>query len=386
MSILTIPKELQLHILGLLSVSELLRLSETCHGLKDLARDPCLWRKLSLSYKMIKNNTVACRNHVSRCSSLQELFITGKERSIRSDKIMSVVMRAKDSLTSFDISLESPGMALSNSSVIKFGKMIQLRKLSLVGTKIKPDGISALNKLTELTTLKVVGMGMWDCSEDYQHVKNLFTNLKRLEEVKISFGPFSDKVVDSLVTNNPNLKYLDLNSRFYRFVFYDENVGNTTVKNMIGSIADNCPQLTNIDLGWLDIIDNNDLLKLIAKCVNLQLANFEETSIEDSTLALMARNCPNLEHLKIAGCDMITEEGIEAFLNEVSQASLKFLDITECDFLFTNEYEDDNGNVDEDASERVGKRLVQEHPDIDIVYDNGDYYTDSEDSSDSDED
>ena len=155
---------------------------------------------------------------------------------------------------------------------------------------------------------------------------------------------------------------------------------------MIGSIADNCPQLTHIDLGWLDIIDNNDLLKLIAKCVNLQLANFEETRIEDSTLALMARNCPNLEHLKIAGCDMITEEGIEAFLNEVSQASLKFLDITECDFLFTNEYEDDNGNVDEDASERVGKRLVQEHPDIEIVYDNGDYYTDSEDGSDSDED
>ena len=266
MSIFSIPKELQLHILGHLSVSELLRLSETCHGLKDLARDPCLWRKLSLTYKMIKNNTVACRNHVSRCSSLQELFITGKERSIRSDKIMSVVMRAKDSLTSFDISLESPDMALSNSSVIKFGKMTQLRKLSLIGTKIKPDGISALNKLTELTTLKVVGMGMWDCSEDYQQVKNLFTNLKRLEEVKISFGPFSDKVVDSLVTNNPNLKYLDLNSRFYRFVFYDENVGNTTVKNM------------------------------------------------------------------------------------VSQASLKFLDITECDFLFTNEYEDDNGNVDEDAS------------------------------------
>ena len=90
--------------------------------------------------------------------------------------------------------------------------MTQLRKLSLVGTKIKPDGISALNKLTELTTVKIVGL-LWDCSEDYQQLENLFTNLKRLEEVKISFGPFSDKVFDSLVTNNPNLKCLDFIKR-----------------------------------------------------------------------------------------------------------------------------------------------------------------------------
>ena len=68
MGILTLPRELQLHILGHLSVSELMQLSQTCRRLKDLARDPSLWRKLTLTYNMIKNNTVACRDHVSRCS------------------------------------------------------------------------------------------------------------------------------------------------------------------------------------------------------------------------------------------------------------------------------------------------------------------------------
>ena len=73
--LLTLPKEMQLHILGLLPTRELLRLSHTCHSLKDLAEDPPVWRQLILSYKDIKNNTKACRERVARCSKLRELII-----------------------------------------------------------------------------------------------------------------------------------------------------------------------------------------------------------------------------------------------------------------------------------------------------------------------
>ena len=52
-----------------------------CRKYKNL-----LWKKLTLSYEKIKNNNEACRNHVSRCSSLKEIFITGEETVIRSDK------------------------------------------------------------------------------------------------------------------------------------------------------------------------------------------------------------------------------------------------------------------------------------------------------------
>ena len=95
MSILTIPRELQLYICGLLPVSGLLTLSETCHRLKDLARDPFLWKKLTLTYNKIKNNTKACRDHIGRCSNLSDLYITGQETSIRNYTTISVVFKGR---------------------------------------------------------------------------------------------------------------------------------------------------------------------------------------------------------------------------------------------------------------------------------------------------
>ena len=45
MSLLSLPRELQLYIIGLLPVRDLLRLSETCRSLKDLAQDPSNWKQ-----------------------------------------------------------------------------------------------------------------------------------------------------------------------------------------------------------------------------------------------------------------------------------------------------------------------------------------------------
>ena len=94
-SIVTTPREIQLLIFGQLRVVDLVRLSETCHHLKEVARDPSLWKKMTLTYERIKNKNEACRNHVSRCSSLREIIITGEERLIRSDKIIAVLMKAR---------------------------------------------------------------------------------------------------------------------------------------------------------------------------------------------------------------------------------------------------------------------------------------------------
>ena len=114
MNIVTLPREIQLMILGELKVGDLVRVSETCHQLKDVARDTFLWKNLTLTYEKIRSNNEACRNHVSRCSSLREIFIVGKKKMTRSDEIMAVVMNANDTLTSINL---SPSFAeLSNSS------------------------------------------------------------------------------------------------------------------------------------------------------------------------------------------------------------------------------------------------------------------------------
>ena len=208
MNIVTIPREIQLLLFGQLRVLDLVRVSQTCHRLKEVARDPSLWKKLTLTYERIKNKNEACRKHVSRCSSLREIVITGDddEKLNRSDSIMSVLMKAKNSLTSVRL---SPCLALSNSSFKKIGKMTQLTHLAVGGGKLGPEGISAISCLTELRTFKVPGIVCEWRSKDEDLLMaalvDLFSKLKKLEKVEIQMkhNDLSDEVVRSLLNNNP---------------------------------------------------------------------------------------------------------------------------------------------------------------------------------------
>ena len=269
MSILTLPRELQLHILGLLPLPGLLRLSETCHRLKDLARDPSLWKELTLTYNMIKNNTKACREHVGRCSSLKELFICGQEGFTRSDITISVV----------------------------------------------------LNNLKDLRILKISSF-----HAKFKDLVALFSSLKKLEEVKIRKCLINneDLVIESLVVNNPNIHHLDI---------YRDSLVTRLTSRSLDSIAENCPLLTHINIGNRNVMTNDGLIKLVSKCSKLKYANFEKTQIEDNTLEMLARDCPDLEHLDISYCYAITLQGVEAFLDKVAGAKLKSLNIRECGFL-----------------------------------------------------
>ena len=191
MSLLSLPREIQLLILGLLPVPDLLRLSETCHSLKDLARDPSLWKQLVLSYKNIKNNTWACRKHVARCSKLRELIIHPDPETniIRSDKIMSVVMKAKNTLTTLSVI----DLELSNSSFKKIGQITQLTKLEINAAKIESgsrleSGLFHLKYLSKLKSIKICKLQGESRASD---VFLLFSNvvysltLKQLVEVEL---------------------------------------------------------------------------------------------------------------------------------------------------------------------------------------------------------
>ena len=160
MSLLSLPRELQLLIIGLLPVRDLLRLSETCHTLKDLARDPSLWKKLVLSYKNIKNNPKACREHVARCSKLRELTIihpdsnrTDSKSKFRSDQIMSVVMKAKNTLTTLSIG------SFTFFGVSSFKKISQITNLTKLGINasnfIEAKEFFQLNNISKLRSLKI---------------------------------------------------------------------------------------------------------------------------------------------------------------------------------------------------------------------------------------
>ena len=333
MNILTTPREIQLMIFGYLKVSDILRVSETCHRLKDVARDPCLWKKLTLSYEKIKNKNEACRNHVSRCSSLREIFITGEETVIRSDKIMAVVMKAKTTLTSINLSPRFAG--LSNSSIERIGEMTQLTHLSVGGGKLKQGGIVALACLTELRSLKVPGIvsgnfvvrGNDDPPTTAMAVfVDLFSTLKKLEEVEIQMnGNYpSDLVVKSLVNNNPNLHHLDISILGWDYL---HNPIDELSDRSIFLLAEKCPQLTYIGIGNLNMFSRTSITTLVANCPRLKHANFEETTVDDTVLDIMSKKCPDLEYLKISR-GRITQDGLERFVYPAHSANLKCLDIS----------------------------------------------------------
>ena len=354
MSLESIPKELQLRILSLLSYSDLSSVSLACRRLKDAARDPALWRKLTLEYEWIKTNTQACRDHVSRCTSLREIVITAGEWEVRSDKIMSVVMKAKGTLSSIALY-----PSLSNSSLKKISKISQLTKLSFYGAQIKADGISSLANLTELRSLRIPwhGHNFWysdivsvnSGSVQYlEELVNLFTHLNKLEEVAIQSFFLRDQVVESLVVNNPNLQHLNINT----YTTNHPNNHHSLTSRSISLIADYCHQLTHIDIGHQKCFSRTDIQKLITGCPKLKHANFERTLIDDCALEMLSHKCPELEHLSLAGCRHVSEEGVEGFITVAATAKLMYFDIR--DLYATNP--------------GFAKRVELENPNIKVVH------------------
>ena len=372
-SLLTMPREILVIIFGQLKETDLLRVSKTCHHLKDVARDPELWKKVTLTYEKIQNKNEACRNHVSRCKILRKIFITGEEKEIRSDKIMAVVMKAKDTLTTINISPCFAG--LSKSSIEKISDMSQLTHLAVGGDKLGPEVIAALARLTELRSLKVHGIKCRNfVGGNMAALVDLFSTLKKLEEVEIKMNRNypSDLVVKSLVDNNPNLHHLDISSKFHPLL---PNTTNELSSSSLILLADKCPQLTYIGIGNLTLFSSTSIIKLVSSCPKLKYANFEGTIVDDTTLAIMSNKCPDLEYIKISNCRMITQEGLETFVYPAYAANLKCLDISDD---FTSQMI---------SSPNFLKRLRHDLPNLKIksevdVYD----HDDSSYDSDSDED
>ena len=376
-SLLTMPKEILVIIFGLLKESDLLRISTTCHHLKDVSRDPSLWKKVTLTYEKIQNKNEACRNHVSRCTSLREIFITGEEKEIRSDKIMTVLTKAKDTLTSINLSPNFAG--LSKSSIERISDMTQLTHLAVGGDKVGPEGLAALARLTELRSLKVQGIRSRNFVGSSTNILsmalvNLFSTLKKLEEVEIKRNKNypSDLVVKSLVDNNPNLHHLDISSTSHPLL---PNTTNELSSSSLILLADKCPQLTYIGIGNLTMFSSTSIIKLVSSCPKLKHANFERTKVDDTALAIMSEKCPDLEYIKISNCRMITQEGLETFVYQAYAANLKCLDISD-DFEFQMIF-----------STHFLKRLKQDLPNLKINSEaDEDDHDDSSYDSDSDED
>ena len=198
--------------------------------------------------------------------------------------------------------------------------MTQLRKLAVYTEIVRADGIASLAGLKELRNLKLRD---YETEHDVEYLNefvNLFTHLKKLEEVDLATSKhLSAEVIESLVINNPNLRLLDISQ--------------------------------------LDSLSSNDIQNLITACPKLTRANFFWTHIDDTALALLSHNCPELEHLSLRECRNVSEQGVKGFITKAAKLTkLRFLDIRHL----------------ESANPGFAKRMKQEHPDITIATEDDD--------------
>ena len=166
-----------------------------------------------------------------------------------------------------------------------------------------------------------------DTSCSLDDLVDFFSSLNKLEVVDLEeYDQLNDEVIEALVVNNPNLYHLNIKHTTY-------DIPQLTGR-CLNIIADNCPQITHIDIENIRMLTNDDI-KIVLKCSKLKYANFEHTRIEDNVLERLANDCPDLEDLNISRCLLIKAAGIEAFLDKASKAKLKRLDIRHCGAFYS---------------------------------------------------
>ena len=195
-------------IFSFLPKSDLVSLSQTCQGLKHVAHDPSLWTELILKYEAIRKNTWACIELVSRCTMLKHLTITSArpfDRAIDSDRVMSVVLIRKDTLTYLKI---EDGKGLYNSAMTRLIEMTNLRHLEMSAWRLDSSGLLILTNLTELEEF-LIRPCMHACrckiSLPVKAIKHFASSMKKLRILKIPDHDLHITQLSVLVKNNPHL-------------------------------------------------------------------------------------------------------------------------------------------------------------------------------------
>ena len=184
-----LPDEVLLMIFSFLSKSDLVSLSQTCQSLKHVAHDPSLWTELILKYEAIRASTWACRELVSRCTMLKHMTITSARTLARpdidSDRVMSIVLIRKDTLTYLKI---DDGKGLHNSAMTRLIEMTNLRHLEMSAWRLESSGLLILTNLTELEEF-LIRPCMHTCrckiSLPITTIKHFASRMKKLRILKI---------------------------------------------------------------------------------------------------------------------------------------------------------------------------------------------------------
>ena len=122
--------EMVLFIFTMLPQKDLVKVSLINRRFRDLSRDASLWTELTLDCNDIGLNIDSCRKLVDRCKKLTSLKITNNLRR-ETLNIMTVVMRAKQSLKSLEVVHSMQDWTWTPAAMKKLGSLENLTRLTL---------------------------------------------------------------------------------------------------------------------------------------------------------------------------------------------------------------------------------------------------------------
>ncbi|KAJ1972066.1 hypothetical protein H4R35_004882 [Dimargaris xerosporica] len=139
----------------------------------------------------------------------------------------------------------------------------------------------------------------------------------------------SVQAIQLLPTLFPNLTLLDL-------------VGTRGVTDQnLGLIADRCAELAHLRLGRSAQVSDQGILALVkmAKTRLRHLALIALPRVTDQALWHLARHCPRLTHLTLAGCPLLTVAGVSQAIDAAPHrtSGWVYLDVTQCRGMYNTQ-------------------------------------------------
>ncbi len=270
--------EVVLHILRLLPRKELVKSSLIDRRFRTLSRDDSLWTELTLDYVDIKQNAGSCRKLVDRCKKLASLkIINNKTNSWEKLNIMTVVVRAKDSLKSLEV--DDRMREWTPAAMAKLGRLQNLTSLSMAfdSEPYKVNSYEGANMLEELANLdQLEELQLW-LSHMYNTgyingnslpvMKKVFQQLKKLKKVEIHTPDYDDSLGVALAENNPNLMVLRLKNVFSFSHGFHKHFTDNGIERMVSSAKN----LKHLEIGWAPQVTKDLIDRLRKEHPNLDL-------------------------------------------------------------------------------------------------------------------
>ena len=300
---LRLSDEMALYILCHLPQKSLKTVSLVNKKFRDLSRDDSLWTELTLDYEDIKNKTESCRKLVERCKKLASLKISNQSYNEKTLNIMTVVIRAKESLKSLEV--DSSMTTWSPAAMTKLGQLQNLTSLTMdFSPEARYEGAKKLEELAKLDKLEVLNLGIshnflghlddWIQSRtnSLTSMKSVFQTLKKLKNVKISLphSDFDESLVSTLATNNPDLTGL----RFMNYPSLSEET--------VDLLADSCLGLQELTIRFSHSDSkavDEQLMNLVKKVRQLERLDVFCQNVTDGGIERMVGAAKNLKYLRV---------------------------------------------------------------------------------------